>query len=63
VGGAIVPLVIGGLAEWVGLRGAMLVLLLSLGYIISIGLWAKPLVTNATIKVKSAEMDIERVSR
>ncbi|GAB3961584.1 sugar MFS transporter [Spirosoma harenae] len=53
VGGAIVPLIIGGLAEWVGLRWAMLVMLLTLGYIFSIGVWAKPLVTNATIKLKS----------
>ena len=52
-GGALVPLVIGGLAELVGLRLAMLFLMLTLGYIFSIGLWAKPLVTNATIKLKS----------
>ncbi|UFH52993.1 MFS transporter [Spirosoma sp. KNUC1025] len=50
VGGALVPLLIGGLAELVGLRWAMLLLLITLGYIFSIGLWAKPLVNNATIK-------------
>ena len=49
-GGAVVPLVVGGLAEWLGLRLAMLFMLLTLGYIFSIGLWAKPLVTNATIR-------------
>lgn len=49
-GGAVMPLIIGGLAEWVGLRLAMLFLMITLGYIFSIGLWAKPLVTNATIK-------------
>ena len=53
VGGALVPLIIGGLAEWVGLRLAMLVMLLTLGYIFSIGIWAKPLINNATIKRKS----------
>ncbi|GAB4050164.1 MFS transporter [Spirosoma litoris] len=53
VGGALVPLIIGGLAELIGLRWAMLILLLTLGYIFSIGIWAKPLVTNATIKLKS----------
>ncbi|WP_420148193.1 MFS transporter [Spirosoma sp.] len=51
VGGALVPLIIGGLAELAGLRLAMLVMLVTLGYIFSIGLWAKPLVTNATIKI------------
>lgn len=54
VGGALVPLLIGGLAEWVGLRGAMLVILLTLGYIFSIGLWAKPLVNNATIQIENS---------
>jgi fucose permease len=49
-GGALVPLVVGGLAELVGLRFAMLFLLLTLGYIFSLTLWAKPLVTNAQVK-------------
>ena len=49
-GGAVVPLVIGGLAELVGLRLAMLFLMITLGYILSIDFWAKPPVTNATIK-------------
>ncbi|QDK78596.1 sugar MFS transporter [Spirosoma sp. KCTC 42546] len=57
VGGALVPLIIGGLAELVGLRWAMLVILFTLGYIFSIGIWAKPLVTNATIKLKSERVN------
>jgi fucose permease len=48
-GGAVVPLVIGGFAELVGLKYAMLVLFISLGYVLSVGLWAKPLVNNATV--------------
>lgn len=48
-GGAIVPLIIGGLAEWVGLRFAMIALFLTLGYIVSIGVWARPLVNNAVV--------------
>lgn len=51
-GGAIVPLIIGGLAELVGLKLSMLFLLITLGYILSIGLWAKPLVSNATKSLK-----------
>jgi fucose permease len=50
VGGAVVPLIIGGVAELVGLKFAMLVLFITLGYILSIGIWAKPLVNNATVK-------------
>lgn len=48
-GGALVPLIIGGLGEIVGLRFAMLFLLITLGYILSIGIWARPLVTNARV--------------
>lgn len=49
-GGAVVPLIVGGIAEIIGLRVAMLFLLITLGYILSIGIWAKPLVNNATVK-------------
>ncbi|MFD2519843.1 MFS transporter [Emticicia soli] len=48
-GGAVVPLIIGGLGDLFELRYAMLFLLLTLGYILSIGIWAKPLVNNATV--------------
>jgi fucose permease len=49
-GGAVVPLVIGGLGEWLGLQLAMVTLFFTLGYIFSVGLWSKPLINNATIK-------------
>jgi fucose permease len=49
-GGAIVPLAIGALSEWTGLRGAMTVIFLTLGYIISVSIWARPLIRNTTIK-------------
>jgi fucose permease len=49
-GGAVVPLIIGGLAELVGLQFAMLTLFLTLGYVLSVGIWARPLINNATVK-------------
>lgn len=49
-GGAVVPLVIGGIAEISNLRAAMLLLFITLGYVFSVGVWARPLVNNATIK-------------
>ena len=52
-GGAIVPLIIGGLADLIGLRFAMMFIYLTLAYVLSIGIWAKPLVNNATIHEKS----------
>jgi len=48
IGGAIVPLIIGKLGDLFGLRAGMLFLYLTLGYIFSIGIWAKPLITNKT---------------
>lgn len=49
-GGAVVTLLIGGLAELIGLRFAMFALFGTLGYVLSVGVWAKPLVNNATVK-------------
>jgi fucose permease len=51
-GGAIVPLLIGQLKDMIGLRAGMLILLATLGYILSISFWAKPLVKNETIRNK-----------
>ena len=52
VGGAVVPVIIGSLGDILELRYGMTFLYLTLGYIFSIGFWAKPLVTNATIRSK-----------
>jgi len=52
VGGAIVPLIVGAIGDLVGLKGGMIFLYLTLGFIFSIGFWAKPLVNNKTISLK-----------
>jgi fucose permease len=49
VGGAVVSALVGWLGDHLGLRVGMTVLFVSLGYILSIGLWAKPLIDNATV--------------
>ncbi|MDB5007979.1 MAG: transporter [Mucilaginibacter sp.] len=49
IGGAVVQVLIGGLGNLFGLRTGMFFLYLTMGYILSIGFWAKPLVTNKTI--------------
>jgi fucose permease len=51
VGGAAVPWIIGGLSEIFELRFAMLFLALTFGYMFSIGIWAKPIISNKTIKL------------
>mgnify|MGYP003634283733 CR=1 FL=1 len=48
-GGAIVPLIVGSLGDIFGLRIGMLFLFIAFGYILSIGFWAKPLISNKTI--------------
>jgi fucose permease len=48
VGGALLPPLIGRLGDVFGLRAGMLVLFATLAYVVGIGLWARPLVANAT---------------
>ena len=52
VGGAFVSLAVGWLGERAGLRAGMLPLYATLGYILSIGFWSKPLVDNATVSLR-----------
>jgi FHS family L-fucose permease-like MFS transporter len=49
-GGAVVQLLIGGLSDLISLKVGMMFLFVTLGYILSISFWAKPLVNNATVK-------------
>ncbi|MFH0801065.1 MAG: MFS transporter [bacterium] len=48
IGGAVLPMVIGWLGDHLGLRAGMSVLYLTVGYILSIGIWSRPLVPNET---------------
>lgn len=50
-GGALVPLIIGWIGDQIGLRFAMLFLYVTLGYILFIPFWAKPIVNNKTVKL------------
>jgi fucose permease len=49
VGGAVVSALVGWLGDQLGLRIGMTLLFVTLGYILSIGLWSKPLIDNATV--------------
>jgi fucose permease len=49
IGGAIIPFIIGWLGDVFGLRTGMLFLYLTMGYILLIGFWAKPIIANKTI--------------
>lgn len=53
-GGAVVPLIVGSLGDVFGLRTGMLFLYLTFGYILSIGIWAKPIIRNKTVVLFSS---------
>jgi fucose permease len=49
-GGAVVQILIGGISDIFSLKIGMMFVMITLGYILSITFWAKPLVKNKTIK-------------
>jgi len=50
-GGAVLPLITGWIGDNWGLKAGYCFLYLTMGYILSVGLWAKPLVTNKTVRI------------
>lgn len=59
IGGAIIPLIIGAVGDHFGLRTGMFFLYITLGYILSIGFWAKPIIKNKTIQDARKELKVE----
>jgi fucose permease len=51
LGGAVVPLLVGTLGDRFGLRIAMLTVFATLGFILSVSWWARPLVRNETVGI------------
>ena len=56
IGGAIVPLIVGWLGDHIGLRYGMCFLYLTMGFILSVGFWAKPTITNKTIQLRKKKI-------
>jgi MFS transporter, FHS family, L-fucose permease len=52
MGGAVVPVVIGRIGDHLGLRAGIAFLYLTFGCVLSVGFWAKPIITNATVSLK-----------
>jgi FHS family L-fucose permease-like MFS transporter len=48
-GGAVIPLIVGFLGDYYGLKTGMLFLFIPLVFILFIGFWAKPIVSNKTM--------------
>jgi FHS family L-fucose permease-like MFS transporter len=55
-GGAVVPLIIGAIGNVAGLRSGMTFLYVTFGYVLSIGFWARPIITNKTIRSTPAQV-------
>jgi len=53
IGGAVVPLIIGKIGDVAGLRAGMVCLYVTFGCVLSLGLWARPIIANATIRTES----------
>jgi MFS transporter, FHS family, L-fucose permease len=49
MGGAVVQLLIGALSDLFSLRTGMLFIFITMGYVLSLSIWARPLVNNATL--------------
>jgi MFS transporter, FHS family, L-fucose permease len=54
-GGAVIQVLIGFISDIVSLKVGMMFLFITLGYILSISFWAKPLISNETVKSKKAK--------
>ncbi|HEV8083144.1 MAG TPA: MFS transporter [Chitinophagaceae bacterium] len=59
IGGAVIPLIIGWLGDLFGLQFGMLFLYGTLGYILSVGFWARPIITNKTIRLSRKNRKLE----
>ena len=55
MGGAVVPVIIGRIGDYFGLRAGVSFLYLTFACVLSVGFWSKPLITNATFGLKKAE--------
>src|SRR6202167_2902004 len=56
MGGAIVPVIIGRIGDHFGLRAGLAFLYITIGCVLSVGFWAKPLITNATVNFRKVEV-------
>jgi len=54
MGGAVVPLIIGRLGDHFGLRAGMAFLYITFACVLSVGFWAKPIISNAVINLKKS---------
>jgi len=57
MGAAVVPVIIGRIGDVAGLRTGMAFLYVTFGMVLSVGFWARPLISNATLSLKKASAE------
>jgi fucose permease len=63
IGGAVVPMLVGQIGNVLGLRVGLLLVFGTLGFILSIGFWARPLINNKTVRVEEVVRAVPRAFR
>jgi fucose permease len=58
IGGAVVPVIIGRIGDYAGLRVGLAFLYITFGFVLSVGFWARPIISNATISLKKTADEI-----
>jgi MFS transporter, FHS family, L-fucose permease len=58
IGGAVVPVIIGRIGDYAGLRVGLTALYVTFGVVLSAGFWARPIISNVTISLKKASDEI-----
>ena len=58
IGGAVVPVIIGRIGDYAGLRSGLAFLYVTFGFVLSVGFWARPMINNATIRRQKASAEL-----
>jgi MFS transporter, FHS family, L-fucose permease len=58
MGGAVVPLIIGRIADRFGLRAGIAFLYVTFGCVLTVGFWAAPIISNATVSLKKSLIEV-----
>jgi FHS family L-fucose permease-like MFS transporter len=58
IGGAVVPVIIGRIGDYAGLRVGLTFLYITFGVVLSVGFWARPIINNATISLKRTSDEV-----
>jgi len=50
--------IIGRIGDYAGLRSGLAFLYITFGFVLSVGFWARPVINNATIRLKKASAEL-----